>query len=399
MSIALTPLVIAKKIGSAIASMVGTEYQSKSLIDASRAARVEPIVAIDATIQTQPYMTDVLHSLCSLVSAYYLQAAAIHTRIGDVSILQKLDRLNPERNLGAAVYGKLPGLADHETCLPSYNPKPTYNSSRPSLESAVDAAIEAMPALATNTTINQATIAPEEKRDATGSGNLADNRQTLNATINKIENLMVGKILEVEFLSPDGSTAATIPVTVKLIPVAVMPSIFAVAYSAAGLKNTTKQRWHRMRAGELSFIGDFIMGNDLIDAHRAALMKDKSGFYAAVSKRRNKNSATAMVSGEPSLADAANIVVLSKRTASQLETELMGRIDGIETRNQLFSVGSLMLLCVIDAEMETITVYHRGIDLPSKLNLRDLKMATKGQGVDIADVLKAYQLNQAPKMF
>jgi hypothetical protein len=242
-------------------------------------------------------------------------------------------------------------------------------------------------------------LANDMATGATGTGNLADNKQTLNATINKIENMMVGKVLEVEFLAEDGSKAATIPVTVKLIPVAVMPSIFAVAYSSAGLKNTTKQRWHRMRAGELSFIGDFILGNDLIDAHRAALMKDKSGFYATVSKRRNKNSAAAAISGEPSLADAANIVVLSKRTTSQLETELMGRLDNVGTRNQLFSVGSLMLLCVIDPEMETVTVYHRGIDLPSKLNLRDLKMATKGNGVDIADVLKAYQLNQAPKMF
>jgi hypothetical protein len=403
----ISPTKIAMQIASAFMKGVGAEATSRSLIESTRATRVEPLVAIDSTIQSQPYMSDVMQSLCSLVSAYYLQAAAIHTRIGDITILQKLDRLNPERNLKLALYGQVVGLESSQYSLPSYNSPQTYNS-KPGLEAAADDLLANVsgyvPSLAEagkQIVVGQSKdylAGIKANNDAPG-GQQFDSKQAMGESIRKAENMMVGKVLEVEFISDDGTKKVIVPVTVKLIPVVVQPNVFAVMFSEAGLKNTTGERWHRFKAGELSFWGDFVFGNDLIDKHRATLMRDKSGFYAAVSKRRNKNSAAAMASGQASLADASNILVISKKTASLMETELMGKLESTSTRNQLFSIGSLMILAVIDQEMETITVYHRGIDLPSRLNLRDIKSANKGNGVDIAEVLKAYQVNKAPSLY
>ena len=55
-----------------------------------------------------------------------------------------------------------------------------------------------------------------------------------------------------------------------------------------------------------------------------------------------------------------------------------------------------MLLFVVDTEWEMVKIYHRGIEHPTRLTIKELKSAGKGNGPDIAEILKAYQLGRAP---
>ena len=43
-----------------------------------------------------------------------------------------------------------------------------------------------------------------------------------------------------------------------------------------------------------------------------------------------------------------------------------------------------------------VKIYHRGIEHPTRLTIKELKSSGKGNGPDIAEILKAYQLGRAP---
>src|ERR1035437_1041909 len=69
-----------------------------SLIDASSAARVEPLCIVSGDCIHLEYLPDVLQSLQSIFTGYYLQAIAMTAEVGDVKVVKLLDALNPNRN-------------------------------------------------------------------------------------------------------------------------------------------------------------------------------------------------------------------------------------------------------------------------------------------------------------
>jgi hypothetical protein len=43
-----------------------------------------------------------------------------------------------------------------------------------------------------------------------------------------------------------------------------------------------------------------------------------------------------------------------------------------------------------------VTIYHRSLEIPTQVSIKELKTANKGSGPDVAEILKAYQLGNAP---
>ena len=84
--------------GAAIANTVGTLTKNNSLVEYTHGARVEPLTIIGADCINVDFIPDVMQSLQSLFSGYYLQAVAMSTQINGVSVTRNLDRLNPNRN-------------------------------------------------------------------------------------------------------------------------------------------------------------------------------------------------------------------------------------------------------------------------------------------------------------
>jgi hypothetical protein len=79
-------------------AVAARNYQSQySLIDAGKSSRVEPITVIGADIVTLDFLPDVLQSLQSIFSGYYLQAVAMTAQIGGVEAGRMLERYNPDR--------------------------------------------------------------------------------------------------------------------------------------------------------------------------------------------------------------------------------------------------------------------------------------------------------------
>ena len=69
------------------------------LISLTHGSRVEPLTIVGSDCVHLEYLPDVLQSLLSIFSGYYLQAVAMTTQINGVSVTRLLDKLNPNRKV------------------------------------------------------------------------------------------------------------------------------------------------------------------------------------------------------------------------------------------------------------------------------------------------------------
>ncbi|MNI59324.1 hypothetical protein D3C73_1144810 [compost metagenome] len=212
--------------------------------------------------------------------------------------------------------------------------------------------------------------------------------------VEKITNLAVGNVIDVT-ISEDGKEAV-VPVTVRL-RVAGMPSdVLTQTLAVGGTDVTFRSRWRAWRAGEIGFWADFVMAMDRVDAHRAAMMKDETGYYKTVYARARRNSLAENLTSGPSLATASSIVVMDIKTATELERRIGGQLSNFKTRQGIFGHTYSMLMAVVDPDWESITIYTRGIEMPTKLRKDDIKLAGKSDSKELMDILKSYQLGRAP---
>lgn len=333
---------------------------NKSLIDVSSAARVEPLLLIDADVINLEYLPDVVQTMQSLFSGYYLQAIEILSSIDHVSLAQKLGPLNPNRN---------PAMLSHEDWRMSQE---AYAHRLPTRQNTGAVALEAAKV---NATLDKDAL----------------------KTMHEVANLSVGKLYNVTLREGDKSASLKVAIRVMAnsLPTQVLINLFSFKNQ---FDMDLKERYHGWRAGRLAFVKDLILCQDLIEKHRTALIKDKSGIYNEIINRQNRGIAAGLIDKNPSLAIASNLAIISNDTAEQIEQKVMGRFSNYKTRQMIFDTTNLMILAVVDKGFERITFYHRGIQQYSDMSLRDIKSANKGNGSEVMDIMKAFISGNSPHL-
>lgn len=349
----LSPLAAVGQIPDLIRSS-----KSDSLIEYSKVTRVEPITMVDQSIIHQDFMPDIMESLNSIFAGYYLQAVMLSMNVGKVDTIKLLDRVNPDRDPVEAAGFVVENMLSQEA----------YKYSLPRPGQAVG--LEAY---------------GDRRENGTKEGV---------ELINKAANLSVGKMIDIHVESEGHK--AVIPAMVRLIVSSIEAPTLIHILADGSKDKSLKERWHGWRAGQLEYWRDLILCQDLIEEHRATLMKDKSGVYATTRGRRNRNRVSAIFSMKPSVATASNLVVMSQENAKELEREVGGRLKDFRTRQRIFKETYMMLMVVVDPAWEQVTIYHRGIETPTELSVREMKSANRGGGPDVSEILKAYQLGNAP---
>ncbi len=342
-----------------------------SLIEYTKPMRVEPIVLVDRDCAYYEGIDDVMQSLLSIFSGYYLMAVSLSTQIGNISVLQKLGSLNPDRDpiTEAGVTGyKLLTMESYQYALPHHG----EGDIKPVFESFYE---------------------PIESKDKFGINDkmAAD----IGKTIAEAANMSVGKILSVELT--DGRAKINIPVNVRLLANLIPAESLIRILTDGGVDKTWKARWHSWRAGRLSSIKDMIFCQDLIDEHRKKLMDNNAGIYGNIVNRKRKNQLSTILSGLPSVATASNMVVMSSDTRTRIEVDGKTNFENFNSRESFFSETSLMIIAVIDKAWDRVTFYHRSIPETTEIPTRTLKGVNKA-GVDVKDVLQAYRLGAAPSL-
>ena len=238
--------------------------------------------------------------------------------------------------------------------------------------------------------INQAKLDDSRKASEVGFG-----KDTF-TTLKELSNLSVGKQFSVEIT--DGIHKASILVSVRLMASS-MPSTSLIRILAIGSQdNSVKERYHGWRSGRLEFVKDMIFCQDLIDAHRKNLMADKDSVYSNILKRSRGNQMATIMSGNPSVATASNLAIVSSETIGQLELQINGKISDFKTREKVFKATYLMIMVVVDKAWERVHIYHRGIAHSTEMGFKDLRSANKGSGPDVGEILKAYSIGNSPSL-
>lgn len=389
---------------------------SDSLISYTAPARAEPITLIDTRALQLPYLRDILSSSVSIYAGYYLQAVSLMVGVGQINVIKMLDRLNPNRN-GPKLDG---GYALGEALTRIENrshlfTKESYAYGLPRLDDAfgieayadavkndpvrldlVRTSLEAMKA--------DAVVAEKKKEEGEKRANHFGNTPKDIEQIADVPNLAVGKMLNVEI--DQGNFKGNFPVSVRLMTNSVDPTSLVHILGDGVKDSSTKERWHAYRSGAIS-LSDMIFAVDAIDAHRSALLHDKSGTYREIQQRRRNNGLVTLRSGigapkhgsvSTSIGTSSNIAVLTTQTVEELERATHIRFSNAAQRQRVFEQSYMMFMAVVDPEWESVTFYFRGIALPTEISVKDIIKSAKGQGPDIADMMKAFRLGNNPTL-
>lgn len=448
-----------KVISQAKASLGSVGEGSVDLVRFTQSARVEPIMLMDKRCVNVPFIQDVVHSLYNRFTGYWLLAISLDTTVSGVKVARKLDKFATDRDLGAQTMTML-GMESIDVSMEGFGlpfvKEIVEEQYRASMEAVDDAdmgvhgriadiliAIDAVEDTKTREQmqedVKEMQELVEKKSNAQVAGqvnkkveqqfekmNEAFNKRykeveayqkTLEAReeqlrapakmgvnkasqyVDKVHNLAVGNVIDVT-ISENGQEA-TVPVTIRLRVAAAASDVMTQIMAVSGKDNVLLSRWRAWRAGEIKFWADFVLAMDRVDAHRAAMMKDESGYYKAVHSRNSNNKMVQMAGGGASLGTASSILVMDVKTAKELERKVNGRLEHFKTRQAIFGDTFSMLMAVVDPEWESITIYTRGIEMPETLTARDMKVGGGGgtDSKELMDILKSYSLGNTPGRF
>lgn len=342
--------------------------RSDNLISYTKPMRVEPITLIDSTCLFQEGLQDLMQVLQNIFAGYYMQAVSIDMQIGNISVMRKLDKLNPNRDPVDSATNTLGWLVatEHYKGLP----KPQAAEYNHGLEAML----------------------PTDEQAQVDMGPGRDSAKELR----ELDNLAVGKALTVQIT--DGDKSANIIVNVRLIPSSIPSKSLVHILSKESKDMTMRERLIGWKSGRLSTIKDMILVNDLVRNHRAKLMADTDDKFSQILARKRKNTLSAVLTANPSVATSSNIVVISKETADQIEAENNIKLKNFSDRQALLDETSIMLLAIMDPRWNTVTIYHSTIAEETEVDVKALKIGAKGNGPDIGEILRAYRLGAAPAL-
>ena len=363
----------------------GVTSDSKSLIDYTNVARVEPIVIIDADVMYQEILPDVMQSLQSLFTGYYLQAFSLSMNVGDISIVKQLERFNPNRSVGSAV-GQSLGTNLGVGAGVGHTIAGQIGLNSMSMEGMNDFT-HRLPTLGDPRNTHKVAMEAADTRATT---------KDIAQVVGELASLSVGKMVNVEIIS--GDKKAVIPISVRLLANQITTEGMLHILSSGSKEVSFSERVHQWKSGQIEFFRDLVLCQDLIDEHKKHLMDDKDGLYDAILRRRTNNKVAGVLTGNFSVATASNLCVLSSNTATQVELRNNLSLKNFASRQKIFENTYMMIMAIIDKDWDRVTFYHRGIPEATTLSARDLKAVNKSSGPDIKDILTAFRAGSSPNL-
>lgn len=331
----------------------------KSYVSESAVARVEPFSIISQDLIGIEYIDDVMLSALNITVAFYLQSVALTAQIGDVKVKKILDRLNPGRNINTV----LDSMASVDSAHGNVS---TYEDRLP-IESGWD-----------NSRISMLSAKVKKTDDRNkASFNIKDDSQPLT----------VGKLIDVELKV--GGDSAKIPVTVRLTSVPENIDVLHGIMTIQGYDVSISERWYQYRAGMITG-REFLLDTDLMRERKKLLLKSKTGVLEEVAKRSQRGKLWGALTGEPSLATASSVYIISEEVARRVERSLRGKLSSARVRKKIFGATKAMMIIVVDRDRERAIFYYRGIDQGTNLSIRQIKKSNKNKGPDIKDVMAAF---------
>lgn len=223
---------------------------------------------------------------------------------------------------------------------------------------------------------------------------------TLNNTgafreIHEVRDLSVGKLLHVEYTTEQGQV--NVPISVRLMVNSMPPSMISDMLTNSGRDMTLGERYHALRSGTITFIDDFLMNKDVRKKRMQFRMRDTSGAYTAIKDRMKSGAGASLLTANPSLAAASNIVIMSSAAASMLESAIGGKLSNYKTREQVLDETGVMMLIVVDTERNLVTYHYHSMADTTTYTFNELKSHGK-KDTNMQDMMMAFAQGIAPRL-
>lgn len=187
-----------------------------------------------------------------------------------------------------------------------------------------------------------------------------------------------------------------IPILMQLSSILLDSSYVVELVGSNSVNHSLLERWTEYRAGQIRFIDDLILCNDIIDEKKKLLLKDDSDTYLNILKRIGKAQLSSVLSpNHTTFAAASNIYVISDSVAKEIEYKIGGKLTNANIRHKLFKGNYGMILVIIDKEWETVTMYYRDTDAGTTVTFKSL-MKQGNKDMDIYEIFKVFNNGGSP---
>lgn len=395
-------LLSALRNSNAIAGLFRSSAAS-SWTDLTKALRVEPVTIVDERCLHLPYISDILYTATATSAAYYLQAVSVQGTVGKLDVVRTLDGLNPNRDTISNV-GFLIGDATAVAMQDTSSKLVMYDKSKLQ-EHFNKLSREDFNLLATNRSVHSVEATPLQLA-AKAKGQVLTNVETDIAEslqgngasasdlkgVTDIASLSVGALISVELSSENEKRK--IPVSIRLIVSGIKVNILKSIFASASKNEVIKERYHMWRAGQIGFIRDLILCQDILDEDIKNRIEDTSGAWREMKERQSRNRMNTILSlgMRPSVGQAANIYVISKETLMECETAMGGKISNPVTRKKIFGNTMMFLLYVVDTRREVVECWHRGQGTSTIHAIKEMRLNSKEKSasIELNDAFRAY---------
>lgn len=368
---------------------------ANSMVQYTRATRCEPITMIDHRIIHDASLPDLMATLTTIYAAMYSQSfsLAINQEIGDIKIMKTLEKINPNRSKLEAGLALASGLESHSLTLPDYS-KIEENFKIKNTVSMEFAAPEYGDKV--GNVYGSADSVANGNNKTQQLGNTKEVDVDTDAITKFHSNLSTGILFNVEVQATDRTV--TVPIQVHLLANSLGSDNVLSLLESAVKNRTAKERYREWRAGGLSFWKDVVLCRDILRADRKKMIKDKTGMIEEIVNRRNNNRIAGLFSGNPSISNVSNILVVSKETINEFQRQSHKKITDHKVRDTIFNSTQIMIMAVVDPDYETVTLYYHDINVASTATFKDIKSKNGKGNLDPMEVLRAYQMGNGIRL-
>lgn len=213
-------------------------------------------------------------------------------------------------------------------------------------------------------------------------------------------NLPSGRIIQVEFGGADSKQTLKVNLFLQLAPTFI-PTDVAKAFVGMNFTPSLRQRWMQVSAGEISFIKDFLMGQDLRKQRLKARRSDTSGALKDMVDRQENalsNAWLKLATVTPERQNIANTILIFEKNAFDKACSAAGlKFKDYNSRQKFFNKTFAMMLCTIDPMFNKIEMYYHGLPSVSTFTFDQVKRNSKTESVDLSSIMKTFAQGMAPK--
>lgn len=395
-----------------IATVVGTlkkypdlvrSASASSMTQYTKSTRSEPLCMIDSRLSNLEELPDLMMTLTSIYAAMYAQSfsIAINHEIGDIKVMSILDKINPNRSKMEGVLARAASLESHELMLPDYTKDTISQEATFKLSNVSKTDKSAYGAFFNGNTKHTIPVLDkdgnqridndnnpmfEEVKDVQRGG-----KADVESIVNFMSNMSTGLLFDVTVEADNRKV--NIPITVRLLANRMASSMVISILDAAVRNQTAKERYREWRSGGISFWNDVILCKDILRSNRDNIIKDSSGMFSEVLRRKSSNQITGAISGNPSISQISNIIIISDDTIDEFERISNKKLKQPNVRNLIFNNTQTLILAVVNRTRETVTLYYHDISVPTVVSFKELKSkGGKGGAPDVMEILKAFQM-------